>query len=71
MLRLLNTTFFNIHEEELLGDALVEFIRYDEDGKIVNEVTAVYLPEFVPATDEATLKTELIKRFHNGEGYNL
>lgn len=53
------------------GDAIVEFVRYNEDGFIVNEVINVFLPENINLYDRPRLKQEVVKSFHNGEGTNL
>ena len=71
MQRLITVSFLDIHNYETHGDALVEFIQYEEDEKIINEVTEVYLPENVPQYERQTLRLEITKRFHDGEGDNL
>jgi len=47
-----------------LTDALVEYIRYDDDGKIMNEITNVFLSEEVPSWQIQYCKTQAIEIFH-------
>lgn len=70
MRRIINTDFYNLYGDQLNGDAIVEVTQYDEDGKLVNEVTEVFLPEF--AYDyKNELRQHIIDLFDQGEGYNL
>ena len=50
---------------ENVGDAIVEYIRYDEEGKIVNEVVNVYLPEGVPQEQHKAIKAQATETFHD------
>ena len=43
--KLITITWENDAGESCYGDAIVEFTRYDEDGKIVNEILNIFLPE--------------------------
>lgn len=67
MQRIINIDFYNLYGDCFNGDAIVDYIRYDEDGNIVNEIIAIALPEFAMNN----LKDEITTRFHNGEGYTL
>jgi hypothetical protein len=46
------------------ADALVEYIRYDEDGKVINEITNVFLPEGIPKHFQQGCRTQAIEEFH-------
>jgi hypothetical protein len=48
------------------GDAIVEYTRYDEDGKIINEVLNVFLPEGIPTYQQRGCTTQAIEIFHRG-----
>jgi len=71
MEKLIELHWQNQHDETVTGDAIIEYVRYDEDGKIVNEVTNVFLPEYIRPSQYAELKEQATKAFHNGEGFNL
>ena len=71
MERIINIEFLDSHDCISTGDAIVEYVRYDEDGKIVNEIVNVFLPEYVPVNDRLALKAEISRLFHEGVGYNL
>lgn len=71
MERMVEVEWYSLHDKVVNGEAIVEFARYDEDGKIVNEVVNVFLPEGVPECLHAEVKQQATKAFHNGEGYNL
>ena len=66
MEKLIEVTWFSSPFDTLenVGDAIGEYIRYDEDGKIVNEVVNVFLPEYVPAHLQALVKEQAIDTFH-------
>ena len=66
MEKLIEVTWLNDEFDPLenVGDAIVEYIRYDEDGKIVNEVINVFLPEYVPTEQHKAIKAQAIDTFH-------
>lgn len=73
MEKIIEVHWQNEYDETVYGDAIIEFARYDEDGKVVNEITKVFLPNYGPLNIYIAkgLRQQAIDSFHNGEGYNL
>ena len=71
MEKIIEVHWYNKHDEVTAGDAVVEYIRYDEDGNIVNEIINIFLPEGIGESQRLFAKEMITRDFHNGEGYNL
>lgn len=71
MERLIKIDWENESGSPCTGDAIVEYVRYDEDGKIVNEIINIFLPEGIDPYNTKQVKKQVAKQFHNGEGSNL
>lgn len=73
MQKLITITFCNEHGDDIMGDAVVDFACFEEDNKMVEEVTAIALPENAPKyfRERMTLRDRITTAFHKGEGYNL
>jgi len=73
MEKLIDIEWENVHGNVCTGEAIVEYVRYDEDGKIVNEIINVFLPQYVPLDIHIykTLKQQVTEAFHRGEGSTL
>lgn len=71
MEKIMEVQWENQHGEISTADAIIEYTRYDEDGKIVNEVLNVFLPEWIPAYQHTEVKKQATEAFHNGEGFNI
>ena len=72
MEKIIEVHWYNKYDDEIIaGDAIVEYTRYDEDGKIVNEIINIFLPEGIGESQQLFAKEMITRDFHNGEGYNL
>lgn len=71
MERVIEVTWYTTEGFPQLGDAIVEYARYNEEGKCVKEALNVFLPEGVPTYQHAEVKKQVTELFHNGEGYDF
>ena len=71
MERLIEIDWENESGSPCTGEAIVEYVRYDEDGKIVNEILNIFLPEEIGQYQAQFAKDIVTRNFHNGEGSNL
>jgi len=73
MQKIIEVQWENESGSPCFGDAIVEYVRYDEDGKLVNEVIEVFLPDYGPLNVQfaKSLREQAIDAFDNGEGVDL
>lgn len=71
MEKIIELAWSNSHNEVETGDAIVEFVRYNEDGVIVNDILNIFLPENIHPSQIADLKRQASESFYNGEGFDL
>ena len=65
MEKIIEVSWLSQHDEEIYGDAIVEYVCYNEDGQPVKEITNVFLPDGIPADQRVGVADQARENFHS------